>query len=156
MLFENTQLLPDHQGWGQSSSGLLSFAIISQLRKISYCCNQATGLFAVQTSTGKLPSSKLRTVPITWLVSATVTEAGIILLDHNVQRRHVCSHCVCCLPAGPTWGPGALEGRPGAPVCCCFSSSICCTEKKGRRREGGSSGWRRPHSSKLLACRHRT
>lgn len=41
-------------------------------------------------------------------------------------------------------------------MCCCFSSSICCREKKGRRREGGSSGWRRPHSSKLFACRHRT
>lgn len=56
----------------------------------------------------------------------------------------------------PTSGPAELRGGPGATLCCCFSSSICCREKKGRRRDGGSSGWRLPHSSKLLACRHRT
>lgn len=61
-----------------------------------------------------------------------------------------------CLAELTSGGPGELGGGPGAPLCCCFSSSICCREKKGRRREGGSSGWRRPHSSKLLACRHRT
>lgn len=60
------------------------------------------------------------------------------------------------LPVLTSGGPGELAGGPGAVLCCCFSSSICCREKKGRRREGGSSGWRRPQSSKLLACRHRT
>lgn len=61
-----------------------------------------------------------------------------------------------CLAELTSGGPGEPGGGPGAALCCCFSSSICCREKKGRRREGGSSGWRRPHSSKLLACRHRT
>lgn len=61
-----------------------------------------------------------------------------------------------CLPELTSGGPGGPGGGPGAVLCCCFSSSICCREKKGRRRDGGSSGWRRPHSSKLLACRHRT
>lgn len=61
-----------------------------------------------------------------------------------------------CLAELTSGGPRELVGGPGAVLCCCFSSSICCREKKGRRREGGSSGWRRPHSSKLLACRHRT
>lgn len=60
------------------------------------------------------------------------------------------------LPVLTSGGPGEPAGGPGAVLCCCFSSSICCREKKGRRREGGSSGWRRPHSSKLLACRQRT
>lgn len=87
-----------------------------------------------------------------------------------VQMRmlgEVTSHChpgecpkpflsVVCLAELTSRGPGGLGGGPGATLCCCFSSSICCREKNGRRREGGSSGWRRPHSSKLLACRHRT
>jgi hypothetical protein len=83
----------------------------------------------------------------------------------TLGSREVMSHyhpglwsSTCLLPAcWPTsGGPGEPGGGPGAALCCCFSSSICCREKKGRRREGGSSGWRRPHSSKLLGCRQRT
>lgn len=75
------------------------------------------------------------------------------VIPGHVPKPLLSAACFAELTSG---GPRELGGSPGAVLCCCFSSSICCTEKKGRRREGGSSGWRRPHSSKLLACRHRT
>lgn len=73
------------------------------------------------------------------------------------EHEHRCPALITMAPAKLTSdGPGEPGGGSGTVLCCCFNSSICCREKKGRRREGGSSGWRRPHSSKLLACRQRT
>lgn len=119
----------NYLSWRPSSSGPLSFPMVSHLRIISCCC----GCFCCLDKCWK--------ALLTRWVSTTETQA-------------VC--CVLCAVSQPTSGPGELRGGPGAALCCCFSSSICCREKKGRRRDGGSSGWRLPHSSKLLAWRHRT